>query len=86
MITDAMSHWRPGREVQFTLDARLRIPKSEIRYIPGPGEVLKFSWIQYLAVGAVVYFLVDWTLYFTHRYGLLTSFPVIDHMAKQHEF
>mmetsp|Transcript_22406 Transcript_22406/g.36012 ORF Transcript_22406/g.36012 Transcript_22406/m.36012 type:complete len:307 (-) Transcript_22406:74-994(-) len=85
-IENELSYWRPGRENQFTFDMRLRIPKSEIRYIPGPSEVLKFSWMQYLAVGVIVYFVVDWILYFTHSHALLTSFRTVDHKAKEHTF
>ncbi|GAB5365060.1 hypothetical protein AAMO2058_001024000 [Amorphochlora amoebiformis] len=70
--------WNPGRQEFFKLSVRYRIPESTIRYIPGPGEVLKFSWIQYLALGVVVYFVLDTVLYWSFGLGLVDARRVVD--------
>eukprot|EP00469_Lotharella_globosa_P017495 CAMPEP_0167825756 /NCGR_PEP_ID=MMETSP0112_2-20121227/9576_1 /TAXON_ID=91324 /ORGANISM="Lotharella globosa, Strain CCCM811" /LENGTH=221 /DNA_ID=CAMNT_0007727965 /DNA_START=284 /DNA_END=949 /DNA_ORIENTATION=+ len=79
-------YWMPGKSDTFTLDIRYRIPKSAVRYVPATSEVLKFSWIQYLAVGVVVYFVVDWALYLTHRFELVDSWKVVENRPKEHDF
>lgn len=85
-IHDETSYWMPGRGEEFQLKLRFRVPKSSIRYIPPPGEVLKFSWMQYVAVGVIIFFLADLVLYFAFAYGLLDSRRVVDNALKEHHF
>lgn len=88
-IDNSINYWTPGTGGnEFTLDLRLRIPKSEIRYIPNAGEVLKFSWMQYLAVGIVAYVVFDELMYLAFAYGLVGARKRVDGqpLEKEHQF
>ncbi|KAI9099729.1 transmembrane protein [Phlyctochytrium arcticum] len=63
--------WTPGRPSQapFRLTGRLTFPETTIAYLPGPWEVLKHGWVQYLAyfllVGIPLSQLAGWV--FSHQ-------------------
>jgi len=72
------SYWQHGRSSEFYVHCQIRIPKSQIRYVPGAGEVLKFSWIQYLSLLVIVYYLMDWVFYFVYAYQILETSTSVD--------
>eukprot|EP00708_Paratrimastix_pyriformis_P004914 GAFH01003863.1.p2 GENE.GAFH01003863.1~~GAFH01003863.1.p2 ORF type:complete len:276 (-),score=65.25 GAFH01003863.1:49-822(-) len=55
-------HWRQGglagSAPTFGLTILVKVPKQRVEYVPGVLEVLKFSWVQYYCVGAIIWFFV----------------------------
>ena len=51
VLVNTQSSWSSGRGVgqPLLLTGRIYIPSSRVYYVPGPWEVLKFGWIQYLS-------------------------------------
>ncbi len=47
--------WEAGQTGNFTLDVELTYPVLTVTYRPGFWQLLKFAWIQYLAI-----FIVFW--------------------------
>eukprot|EP00731_Ephydatia_muelleri_P027108 Em0018g1208a len=45
--------WEPGASTGFTLQVELQYPAQTILYSPGFWQLLKFAWIQYLAIACV---------------------------------
>lgn len=52
----------------------LRVPKQPITYQPGPSEVLKVGWIQYLSFWVITYFFIKEITGFILRNRLLYAF------------
>ena len=46
--------WQGGRSGRFQFEGVVRIPESDVRYLPTGWEAFKFAWIQYLAFLVVV--------------------------------
>mmetsp|Transcript_39131 Transcript_39131/g.100214 ORF Transcript_39131/g.100214 Transcript_39131/m.100214 type:complete len:352 (-) Transcript_39131:602-1657(-) len=51
----------------FELKLTVRIPYQVVRYTPGTIEVLKFAWVQFLALFLVVTFIASWLRNFLFR-------------------
>ena len=45
--------WEPGASTGFTLQVNIWYPPQIILYSPGFWQLLKFAWIQYLAIACV---------------------------------
>ena len=85
--------WKIGRGTgePFQITGKIRYPEDRIYYQPGALEVLKNSWIQYLSVLLVTWylFLKCWSYLITSR--ILSSRVVIDKVpiltgSKRHAF
>mgnify|MGYP006113531325 CR=1 FL=1 len=50
----------------------------QCRYVPGAGEVLKFSWIQYLSMLVIIFYLMDWVFYFVFAFQILETSTSVD--------
>lgn len=50
-----MDHWEYGTGPNFTAHLSLSYPTQTLTYTPGLWQVLKFAWIQYLAVLVIFY-------------------------------
>lgn len=61
-----------GSVPYFQANAIIRIPEQPVWYMPPVSEVLKFAWIQYLALFALVAFLLSRlnSFVFGHRVSL----------------
>ena len=50
-LANDFSLWTPGSgSDQFTVSARLRYPEQSLTYSPGLWQLLKWGWVQYLAI------------------------------------
>lgn len=66
-----------------------RVYVRACRYIPGLGEVLKWAWVQYLAVFLILYWLLEKVVFpFLFKYQILRTNPLSDIMPanRQHQF
>lgn len=58
-----------GATQSFELSIRVRIPTNQaILYVPAVSEMLKFAWVQYLSMLAIVAVVIDLCLNFIFRY------------------
>lgn len=60
ILRENWSKWEYGKSENFLLHMRIRVPKMLIGYRPAFWELMKYAWIQYLAVLTIVYVLVRW--------------------------
>jgi len=61
MFQEFNHFWKAGPSdifAQFEFTVLVKIPKQRIEYVPGILEVLKFGWIQYYTLGAIIWFFV----------------------------
>jgi hypothetical protein len=63
---------------QFNMTLTLRIPQQAVKYTPSVSEVLKYSWMQYIAFFAVVSFVLFRLSSFVFRHQLLYTRAVAD--------
>ena len=63
---------------QFNMKITMRIPQQGIKYTPSVSEVLKYSWMQYIAFFAVVSFVLFRLSSFVFRHQLLYTYSVAD--------
>ena len=54
-LANRMDHWEYGTGPNFTTHLSLSYPTQTLTYTPGLWQVLKFAWIQYLAVLVIFY-------------------------------
>ncbi|KAF4530921.1 hypothetical protein B566_EDAN016419 [Ephemera danica] len=60
-LQNEYSMWQPGRvrDEAFILSARLRVPGQRIEYQPGFWQVVKWAWLQYVALLCIVKTVTD---------------------------
>lgn len=63
---------------QFNMTLTMRIPQQGVKYTPSVSEVLKYSWIQYIAFFAVVSFVLFRLSSFVFRHQLLYTYSTAD--------
>ncbi|XP_003384386.1 PREDICTED: transmembrane protein 231-like [Amphimedon queenslandica] len=54
-LANRMDYWEYGTGSNFTAHISLTFPVQTLIYIPGLWQVLKFAWIQYLAILVIFY-------------------------------
>eukprot|EP00762_Andalucia_godoyi_P001241 ANDGO_04912.mRNA.1 hypothetical protein len=82
--TDA-TVWSAGAAPFFTLQARIRVPGMQIAYRPGLWELLKYGWIQYIAVWVIIYFPVSAIRNWIMRNQLLPTRVFFDQVPRLHK-
>ncbi|KAF4530951.1 hypothetical protein B566_EDAN018560 [Ephemera danica] len=60
-LQNEYSMWQPGRvrDEAFILSVRLRVPGQRIEYQPGFWQVVKWAWLQYVALLCIVKTVTD---------------------------
>jgi len=66
----------------------LRFPKQEIPYIPGPAEVIKVAWVQYLAIFIILAWIMSFVRSYVFRYQVVETYVTNDMKPpqKMHKF
>ena len=59
-MANSYSQWESGSGTNFTIQLNLRYPIQTITYTPGFWQLIKFAWIQYLAILIVFYTVLRW--------------------------
>ena len=73
----------------FKLHATIRVPEQEVTYIPSLSEMLKFGFIQYLAMGFIVYIFCWYAIEFVFTYQIVDTTSRLDtqyYGPKVHKF
>ena len=99
--TNALKTWSPRPEATtplnrdasssrpFKLHATIRVPEQEVTYIPSLSEMLKFGFIQYLAMGFIVYTFCWYAIEFVFTYQVVDTTSRLDtqyYGPKVHKF
>ena len=81
-------HWTPaglgadGSE-GFVVEARLKIPKSEILYIPTATEVLRDAWTKYLSMFIVVGFFLEKLCSYVYFHQIVETKMLVETVGSQ---
>lgn len=75
VVTNIQASWSSGRGIgqPLVVTGRIYIPSDRIYYIPGPWEVLKFGWIQYLSYFILVGVVLVLSFHYLLKSNLLVS-------------
>lgn len=81
------TYWTSGARDSFRVHAHVRVPRQPVEYVPEFWEVLKFAWVQYVAIFALFYYVIDLVRWFISRYQLVDSRLVgaPDTLSKVHQ-
>ncbi|KAK7070292.1 hypothetical protein SK128_019979 [Halocaridina rubra] len=58
-FSNTYTSWQSGSGDTFTLKLEVRYPEQTVRYIPGFWYVLKWAWVQYFSLLAVILFFTN---------------------------
>jgi transmembrane protein 231 len=86
---NTMTHWTPASGVvnsgssssslpPFKASFTVRIPQQAVTYVPTVSEMLKFAWMQYLAVAFIVYVLAVYSADFVFSYQVVETSSRLD--------
>ena len=82
MVHNNHQVWTPSKgSLPFKIKGNFKIPVNRVFYTPGPAEVLKNGWIQYLAYFILVFIIVYGCLWFLFHNQLVSTFimnPITD--------
>lgn len=92
MYTHQMTSWTPSSGVvesgptsaaersspPFKSSFTVRIPQQKVMFVPTVSEMLKFAWIQYLAVAFLVYVLATYSADFVFSYQVVETSSRLD--------
>ena len=85
-----MTRWTPSSGVvesgtspttslpPFKASFTVRIPQQKVMFVPTVSEMLKFAWIQYLAVAWIVYVLATYSADFVFSYQVVETSSRLD--------
>ncbi len=59
VLSNSHTVWQSGASNTFTVNIELTYPKQTITYSPGFWQLLKFAWIQYLAILVILYYVLN---------------------------
>lgn len=74
------------QDTTFTATVTLKVPPTVVLATPSTSEMLKFAWMQYLAMLVVVWVLVRYARIFIFGQKLVASSTVTDGARKLHTF
>ena len=85
-IDHVYSAWTPSAgsrtasttQEPFRLHLAVRVPQQGILYRPGLSEMLKFAWIQYLALAFIVYVLGTYSADFVYNFQVVETTSRLD--------
>lgn len=90
-LGNIMTSWQPsvgtlngdaaapnGGPAPFRAHIKVRIPEQTVLYVPTVSEMLKFAWMQYLALGFLVWYLATYTLDFAFSYQVVETTSRMD--------
>jgi hypothetical protein len=82
------SHWQPSIAAAdgsegFTIRAKIKIPKSEVLYIPTASEVLRDAWTKYLSMFIVVGFFLEKLCSFVYFHQIVESKMLVESVGSQ---
>lgn len=81
-VTTSFEHqlvvWDAGRSSNFSLELDLVYPTFSVLYRPGFWQLLKFAWIQYLAIFVILWWII------AHVRSFVFQNQVILAMKKKH--
>mmetsp|Transcript_40338 Transcript_40338/g.114195 ORF Transcript_40338/g.114195 Transcript_40338/m.114195 type:complete len:122 (-) Transcript_40338:123-488(-) len=79
--------WLAGSSHEFTLEMRFEIPSSQAVILrPREVEMLKFAWVQFLAVLAIFWYILSWAEYVVFHFRMLRSRVISDLHRPKHKF
>ncbi|KAF8056360.1 TMEM231 [Scenedesmus sp. PABB004] len=78
--------WKAGSGQDFVVDATVRLPSQVITYRPGPSEMLKWGWVQFVATWWAVWAFGGALEGVVLRYRLLETRVVSDAQPRQQRF
>lgn len=89
MYSNLMTRWTPisgpvesgtttRSQPPFKASFTVRIPQQNILFVPTVSEMLKFAWIQYLAVAFIVYVLAVYSADFVFSYQVVETSSRLD--------
>lgn len=58
-LEDPYLVWESGDSGEFTLDVEIKYPPMTVEYYPGFWQLVKFAWIQYLAILVVFWWVLS---------------------------
>lgn len=67
MVADPYLVWESGNSGNFVLDVELRYPPMTVSYYPGFWQLIKFAWIQYLALLVVFWWVLSYVQAFVFK-------------------
>lgn len=59
-----------------TLIVKLRVVDSHVAYQPGPGEIVKWVWVQFFCIAYVVHWVVGWIRWFCVKQALINTIAI----------
>ena len=65
--------WESGDSGNFTIDVELRYPSMTVLYYPGFWQLLKFAWIQYLAILVVFWRVLSYVQAFVFKNQIILT-------------
>ncbi|KAJ3194588.1 hypothetical protein HK101_002345 [Irineochytrium annulatum] len=80
----ARPSWTHGRGSgqPLNITGRIRYPEDRVFYRPGPFEVVKFAWVQYLALLAIVGFITGSMFHWAVKYQIVPTHVIVDGMPR----
>lgn len=76
-LSNVHSSWTGGVPVgnsgEFELKLHLNIPEQTIQYTPNFLETVKFGWVQYLAIWAIVFVILEWASRYIFEHQLVDT-------------
>lgn len=76
------STWVTGASDSFTINVKARVPTQNIQYIPEASEVMKWAWVQYVAIAWAVYQIVNVLRVFVYREQVVETYVRMDTVPK----
>ena len=65
--------WESGNSGNFTLDVQLQYPPMTVTYFTGFWQLIKFAWIQYLAILVVFWWLLSYVQAFVFKNQIILT-------------
>jgi transmembrane protein 231 len=59
-----------------TVLIRMRVVEAHVAYRPGPGEIIKWAWVQYFCVAYVIHWVVSGTRWLFVKQALINTIAV----------
>ena len=72
-LGNSYAQWEAGTNGDFTFQVELTYPIQTLLYTPNFWQVVKFAWIQYLAILVVFYIVLSWVQSFVFQNQIILT-------------
>eukprot|EP00873_Tetraselmis_striata_P022312 jgi/Tetstr1/442576/TSEL_030673.t1 len=77
--------WLSGEGGDFTMEFKFRIPSNQ-GVVVRQAEMVKFAWVQFLAIGIIFWWIFRWAEYVLFHFRIVPTNAVSDLARKSHRF